>query len=152
MTKDANMQVSLTSKRVESERQPFVISITPCKKYEIVFGKRFKIGAKHSITMKNIVIMQPTERMESVEFNTMSERLVFVSALADAFFFSSPLTLRRRYKMPFKIAPKTWLKNKIYPTLMFLNIPIPTAPIINIGPDVEQNADILKASSREICP
>ncbi len=64
------------------------------------------------MTMKKIVIMQPTESMESVEFNTMSERLVFASVLT-AVFFSSSLTLRRRYKMPFKIAPIMWLKNKM---------------------------------------
>lgn len=61
--------------KLDKSIEPFVISIMPSKKYDISVGKSEKIGDRHSITIKNIVMMQPTESMESVEFKTISERL-----------------------------------------------------------------------------
>ena len=67
ITKLQRIAASLMFERFERLRQPFVISITPSRKYAMLSGKRFKIGEKHSMTMKNMVIMQPTESMASVE-------------------------------------------------------------------------------------
>lgn len=59
--------------KVAISMQPFVISIKPSKKKERFCGRRFKIGEKQPITMKKIVIMHPTDKIEIVEFNTTSD-------------------------------------------------------------------------------
>ena len=61
--------------RVDKSMQPFVISINPSKKKAMLSGSNEKTGEKHSMTIKKIVMMQPTDKMESVEFNTISVRL-----------------------------------------------------------------------------
>ena len=72
MTKEQSVQARNLFGKDERDRQPFVISMIPSKNAEMFAGKREKIGEKHSITMKNIVIIEPTDSMESVEFVTMS--------------------------------------------------------------------------------
>ena len=67
---------------LDNESAPLVISTMPSKKAETLAGKNEKIGEKHSITMKKIVMMQPTERIDSVEFVTTSARLNFCGCSA----------------------------------------------------------------------
>ena len=77
ITKLANITPSLTLLKVDKLKQPFVISITPCKKYATSFGNKEKIGEKHSIITKNMAIIAPTESMDKVEERTMSDKLNF---------------------------------------------------------------------------
>jgi len=46
--------------RVARSIQPFVISIHPSTKNFKFSGRKESSGEKHSMTIKNIVIMQPT--------------------------------------------------------------------------------------------
>jgi len=72
ITNDAAQTAKNLFERDDKDRHPFVISTIPSSMEEIGIGKSENKGEKHSITTKKIVIMQPTERIESVEFNTIS--------------------------------------------------------------------------------
>ena len=72
ITKLAKITASLTFGSAERLRQPFVISTSPSRKAEIFSGNRLKIGDRHSIIIKNMVIMQPTDSMARVEERTIS--------------------------------------------------------------------------------
>lgn len=78
MTNEVRIVASFTFARVERSMHPFVISMHPSVKNLIFSGRKDRIGARDSITMKKIVIMQPTERIERVEFKTISLRSAFV--------------------------------------------------------------------------
>ena len=56
-------------------------------------------------------------------------------------FFEKTLT-----KMPRNMLDKMWDRYKMIPIFKLLNIPAPTAPITNIGPEVVQKIDIFFAS------
>ena len=75
ITKEESVVATDKFVKVERSKQPRVISIIPSRKKEIVLGKRLKIGAKHSIVMKNMVIIVPTDKIDSVEFRIMSAKL-----------------------------------------------------------------------------
>ena len=93
ITKLANITPKLTLLKVDKLKQPFVISITPCKKYATSFGNKEKIGEKHSIITKNMAIIAPTESMDRVEERTMSDKLNFFSSTSFIFLTSSSFTL-----------------------------------------------------------
>ena len=93
ITKLANIAPSLTLLKVDKLKQPFVISIIPCKKKEILSGNKENIGEKHSIITKNMAMIAPTERMESVEERTMSDRLNFFSSTSFLLLISFSFTL-----------------------------------------------------------
>lgn len=93
ITKLANITPNLTLLKVDKLKQPFVISITPCKKYATSFGNKEKIGEKHSIITKNMAIIAPTESMDRVEERTMSDKLNFFSSTSFIFLTSSSFTL-----------------------------------------------------------
>ena len=93
ITKLANMTPSLTLLKVDKLKQPFVISITPCKKYATSFGNKEKIGEKHSIITKNMAIIAPTESMDRVEERTMSDKLNFFSSTSFIVLTSSSFIL-----------------------------------------------------------
>lgn len=63
--------------KVAKSRQPFVISRTPSKRHEIVCGMSEIIGEKHSIIIKKIVMIEPTDKMARVESKTMLNRSKF---------------------------------------------------------------------------
>ena len=106
ITKDASKIAINLFGESDSEMQPFVISTKPCKKAQMLGVKREKIGFKHSITMKNIVIIQPTHNIERVEFKTIS--LMSVCDCFSSVFCAvcDTLSLKLRQQMPFVIAPK----------------------------------------------
>lgn len=56
------------------------------------------------------------------------------------------------YIIPFSMAPSMWLVNNIYPAETLLSIPVPTAPIINNGPEVLLKERILCPSSEVMWP
>ena len=87
-----------------SEMQPFVISITPCKKQDSVCGKKLKTGAKLSMITKKIVMIQPTDKIEIVESKTMSEISKFCFRKSIFCKFSLFFTFKLRKIMPFIIA------------------------------------------------
>jgi hypothetical protein len=60
--------------KVAKSRQLFVISRMPSKRQEIVCGMSENIGEKHSMIIKKIVMIEPTDKMERVESKTMLER------------------------------------------------------------------------------
>lgn len=72
ITKLAKITASFMFDRVDKLKQPFVISTMPSSKAEIFSGNRLKIGDRHSIIIKNMVIMQPTDSMARVEERTIS--------------------------------------------------------------------------------
>ena len=72
MTNEVRIVASFAFSRVERSMHPFVISMHPSVKNLIFSGRNERMGARDSITMKKIVIMQPTERIERVEFKTIS--------------------------------------------------------------------------------
>ena len=101
--------------KVERERLPFVISNTPCKSAEIEVGKRLKNGINVVIMIKKMTIMQPTDRIDRVEFRTISlmSKGCFVKTIfACVFCFFND---RERKRSPFITAPRMWLANKMYP-------------------------------------
>ena len=70
ITKLARQVASFRFFRLLKLRQPFVISITPFKKAEREVGSSEKMGEKHSIIIKKIVIIVPTESIAVVEERT----------------------------------------------------------------------------------
>ena len=74
ITKLARQVASFRFFRLLKLRQPFVISITPFKKAERCAGSSEKMGEKHSIIIKKIVIIVPTESIAVVEERTMLPR------------------------------------------------------------------------------
>ena len=90
----------------DKERQPFVISITPSKRPFMGGQKRESKGEKVSIMIKKIAIKQPTERIERVEFVTMSES-VGLSVLdgKDETEEASFFVFKFRQQRPFASAP-----------------------------------------------
>ena len=110
ITKLDRTKASLIFERVERERQPFVISTIPCKKQERVSGRRFKIGDRHSITIKKMAIIAPTEIMAMADVVTISlisnfDFVVpFVSILLSSI-LSIFLNFIFLYNKPFKKAP-----------------------------------------------
>lgn len=111
ITKLDRTKASLIFERVERERQPFVISTIPCKKQERVSGRRFKIGDRHSITIKKMAIIAPTEIMAMADVVTISLisnfdcMLSFVSICLSSI-LSIFLNFIFLYNRPFKKAPK----------------------------------------------
>ena len=75
ITKEHNIVEINLLERVLRDMHPFVISIIPDVKAEMFCGKIAKSGDRLSITMKKIVIIVPTERIDRVEFKTISARL-----------------------------------------------------------------------------
>ena len=74
-------------------KDPFVISTIPSKTADTFDEKREKMGKKHSITMKNIVIIQPTDRIAMVEFKTISPMSIVVEFFGKLSNFSLCLDL-----------------------------------------------------------
>ena len=72
ITKDVAKMAKYLFDKSESDRDPFVISITPCKMAEMPSGKRQNSGIKVSIMIKKMTIIHPTESIESVELSTIS--------------------------------------------------------------------------------
>lgn len=62
-------------------------------------------------------------------------------------FVNSECLKNNREKIPFAIEPIKCDKKRIYPKLTDPSIPVPTAPIINKGPDVLLNVSIFCPSS-----
>lgn len=72
ITKEVEQTAKNLFGKAERERLPFVISITPCKRAETLCGRRLKSGIKVSIMIKKMTIIYPTDKIESVEFSTIS--------------------------------------------------------------------------------
>ena len=97
--------------------------------------------------------MAPTFNAAITEDETISPKVELVFLEADCLFkFSISLTLMFLYISPLIKADKICEKNKIAPIVALPSNIVPTVPIINIGPELEQNADILKACERDISP
>lgn len=77
MTNDARIVARRVLAIVARSMQPFVISMQPSKRKRMFSGRNDKSGEKHSMTIKKIVMMHPTERIARVELRTMSERSVW---------------------------------------------------------------------------
>ena len=73
MIKDAETTAKVVFVSVDRSRHPFVISIRPSNKKARFCGRIEKRGERVSITIKKIVIIQPTDNIDRVEFVTMSE-------------------------------------------------------------------------------
>jgi len=74
MTNEHKTVESSLFETLDNERQPFVISIMPSNRPMKFAGRNENIGEKHSITIKKMVIMHPTERIERTEFVITSDR------------------------------------------------------------------------------
>lgn len=85
-------------------REPFVISIMPCKRAETDGEKRLKTGNNDSMIIKKIVIIKPTLRMAVIELKTMSEKSKSASEINFFCVFSLFFSLILRNIIPFIIA------------------------------------------------
>lgn len=138
-------------------KMPFVISSIPHKNADIkagdieiifdipkhIYGKIVECSIE--ITTEANTMYPPTIRIDTmlsyiISFNETG--VIFGGVLLELFdnlacFFVNII--------PFKKLPIICDINKIYPTFALWKIPIPTLPIINIGPEVEQKLSILVA-------
>lgn len=74
MTNEARVIAKNLLGKVAKSMQPFVISKMPSRKQEMLLGRIENNGAKHSIIIKKIVIIEPTDRMAKVESKTMFDK------------------------------------------------------------------------------
>ena len=116
ITKLQRIVASVLLGNADNEMLPFVISIVPSRNPCSADGKKENKGDKVSMMIKKMVIKQPTDRIESVEFVTMSDKVGFSVCVGKEFVsLASFFVLRFRQHIPFAIAPKMWLANKTYP-------------------------------------
>lgn len=108
-----------------------------------LFNKSIKIYAK--------TIYPPTIKMEFMLSSILEDKMFsfFVWEIA-LMGFGFPYILRNT--KPFINDESRWAERRIYPTFILLNSAIPTVPIINMGPETEQNASIFFADISSILP
>ncbi len=146
----------------EISKHPFVISHSPEKNEIIIFllipmpaipstiELNRKLVVIISITTNEKHITPPIKRIEDIDSATLSLNDVFLWCVLISFCCKSYCL--PRYIIPLIIAPKMWQRRMVYPIFALENIPIPTEPKINIGPEFEQKLIAFFAFCFEIWP
>ena len=107
MIKEAAQTAKNLLESTDKLKDPFVISTRPSSTADTFGEKSEKTGKRHSITMKNIVIIQPTDKIASVEFNTISPMSKVVEFWLKLSNFSLCLDFTNLKINPFIMAPIT---------------------------------------------
>lgn len=141
---------------LENNNEPFVISPRPHRNADITLllipGEDITLTNPLNKKVEEITSIKTNEKqttppisiIDDIEDVILSEKETFLKEIfVTIFLLSSSLILL--YINPLSKEPKTWLINTTIPKALLLNIPIPTEPKINIGPEFEQNDMVLTA-------